>query len=177
MLQDVARHETRGKVVGDGSGATEMQRRIHGPLLGPRRKRRGGRAQPLLVVLHREQPLIEHVARRGRFDAAARLGEERAAVVRLELADMLRHRGLCDQERGGGAREAPLPIDLQERMGPIIQHGCLITNRNVMIIKTIHLIIKRGHRMKTLRINGISCRLGRRLAAKRARCAAIGTDR
>ena len=78
--------------------------------------------QPTLIVFHGEESLVEQIGGGGRLDAAARFGEQRAAVMCLQLANVLGDGGLRDEQGLRRPREAALSIGLKERVGPVVEH-------------------------------------------------------
>ena len=117
---EVARQKPRRHVVRDGPRAAKAQGRARALLA-----LQGVElcAQPGLVVPLRVERLVEQAPGVGGLYSAAGLGEEGAAVVRLELPNVLRHRRLGDVQLLRRSREAAGTDHGEKRVRAIVQHA------------------------------------------------------
>ena len=128
MARQMGGHEPRRDEVCDRARAAEPQ---GGGVRPGRRLCQAGDvlAQPGFVVLHGQQAAVEKVAGGRGLDAAARLGEQGTAVMRLELANVLGDGGLRDEQGLRRPRVAAVPVDLEERVRAIVEHGASSTHK------------------------------------------------
>ena len=79
-------------------------------------------AQQALVVRHRGQRVAQQRARVGELQLLFAVGEQRHAVIALEVRDVLRHRRLRDVQLLSGARVVHRSANGQKRFDTEIQH-------------------------------------------------------
>lgn len=78
--------------------------------------------QVLLVVLHRQQRAAQDLPRLGELQALAVVQKQRRAICLLQIADVVRDRGLRDVELARRLREVHVPAHGQKGLNAKIQH-------------------------------------------------------